>query len=337
MAKWQRGGAVAPSLRLSVSAFLFPATPPRRHLATPLMVRSLLHSPRTRRFALPGAIALAALLSILPLRWIGWLNDFQDLTLTLVGPLSRQFERLLQWRAPALTSQLEKELAESRQDRDHYQMLYYRAVQDIEELRERIEQLQQGIALNPDLPVTLYAAPVIARSSDLSSSAFTVRAGSRIGVAPGTVVTAGGVQLVGRVTHTADRTCTVQPITDRAAGPVYGLIIFDENTANRLTCRLEPAGDGLLKGPVEDRRDETTQQPLAPAPGQTVRLSDVESWPKNAQMLVIGRIETVEPAPDQPLRKIITVRPTIRLERVSEVVVRLAGDLRAEPTREGAR
>ncbi|MCC6678327.1 MAG: hypothetical protein IT436_14405 [Phycisphaerales bacterium] len=294
------------------------------------MVRSLIHSPRARRFALPGAIAISAILCLLPLRWLSWLNDFQDLTLTLVGPLSRQFEKLLEWRAPALTTQLEKELAESRQDRDHYQMLYYRATQDIEELRERIEQLQQGIALNPDLPVTLYAAPVIARSSDLASGAFTVRAGSRIGVVPGTVVTAGGVQLVGRVTQSGTRTCTVQPITDRTAGPIYGLIIFDEDTGKRITCRLEPAGDGLLKGPVEDRRDDATQEPLTPVPGQTVRLFDPESWPKNAQMLVIGKVESITPAPDQPLRKIITVRPTSRLERVSEVVLRLAGDLRPD-------
>lgn len=294
------------------------------------MLRSLVHSHRARRLALPGAIAVTAILCLLPLRWIAWLNNFQDLSLTLIGPLSRQFEKLLQWRAPALTTQLEKELGESRQDRDHYQMLWYRAAQDIEELRERIEQLQQGIALNPDLPVTLYAAPVIARSSDLSSGAFTVRAGTRIGVAPGTVVTAGGVQLVGRITQAGARTCTVQPITDRAAGPIYGLIIFDEDSRHRITARLEPAGDGLLRGPVEDRRDDATQQPLVPKPGQTVRLFDPESWPKNAQMLVIGKVESVEAAADQPLRKVITVRPTTRLERVSEVVLRLAGDLRSE-------
>lgn len=290
------------------------------------MLRSLVHSHRARRLALPGTVAATLLLTILPLRWIGWLNHFQDLSLTLVGPLSRQFEKLLQWRAPAMTTLAERELEELRQDRDHYQMLWYRATQDIEELRERIEQLQRGIALNPDLPVTLYAAPVIARSSDLASGSFTVRAGSRLGVVPGTVVTAGGVQLVGRITQAGSRTCTVQPITDRAAGPILGLIIFDEDTRHRLSARLEPIGDGLLRGPVEDRRDEATQQPLVPRPGQTVRLFDPESWPKNAQMLVIGRVETVEPAPDQPLRKIITVRPTARLERVSEVVLRLAGD-----------
>jgi len=300
------------------------------------MVRTLLHSHRSRRLALPVAITLTAVLAVLPLRWIAWLNGFQDLTLTLVGPLSRQFEKLLQWRSPALTSQLEKELAESRQDRDHYQMLYYRAAQDIEELRERIEQLQQGIALNPDLPVTLYAAPVIARSSDLSSSAFTVRAGSRIGVVPGTVVTAGGVQLVGRVTHTGPRTATVQPVTDRTAGPVFGLIIFEVDATRRITCRLEPSGDGLLRGPVEDRRDEATQEPLTPRPGQTVRLFDPESWPKNAQMLVIGKVESVDSAPDQPLRKLITVRPTSRLDRISEVVLRLAGEPRPEPPAGGA-
>lgn len=299
------------------------------------MIRSLVHSHRARRLALPAAVAVAALLTILPLRWVGWVGYFQDLTLTLVGPLSGQFEKLLRWRSPVLTSEEQKELAEAREQRDHYQMLYYRATQDIEELRERIEQLQQGIALNPDLPVTVYAVPVIARSSDLSSGLFTVRAPARLGVVRGTVATAGGVQLIGRVTDLTERTATVQPITDRAAGPTNGVIIFDEDTTKRVACRLEPVGDGLLRGPVEDVKDSATQEAIVPRVGQTVRLLDPELWPKSAQMLVIGKIESVNSAPDQPLRKIVTVRPTTRLDRVFDVVLRLTGEAERDEAERG--
>jgi cell shape-determining protein MreC len=301
------------------------------------MLRSLVHSHRTRRLAWPGAVAVVAVMAVLPLRWLGWVGYFQDLTLTLVGPLSGQFEKLLRWRSPALTSEEQRELAESREQRDHYQMLYYRAAQDIEELREHIEELQRGIALNPELPVTVYAVPVIARSSDLSSGLFTVRAPASLGAVRGTVATAGGVQLVGRVTALTDRTATVQPITDRAAGPINGVIIFDEDRDRRVACRLEPIGDGLLKGPVEDRKDAATQEAIVPRVGQTVRLSDPELWPRSAQMLVIGRIEAVESAPDQPLRKIITVRPTTRLDRVFQVLLRLVGNAEGEPPRDAGR
>jgi len=55
--------------------------------------------------------------------------------------------------------------------------------------------------------------------------------------------------------------------------------------------------------------------------GQTVRLDD-PTWPKAARMLVLGRVERVEPSPDQPLRRVITIRPTVAgLDRLSEVVI----------------
>jgi hypothetical protein len=42
-------------------------------------------------------------------------------------------------------------------------------------------------------------------------------------------------------------------------------------------------------------------------------------------MLLVGIIESVDPAPDQPLRKVVTVRPTIEdLGRVTEVMLLLS-------------
>ena len=57
-------------------------------------------------------------------------------------------------------------------------------------------------------------------------------------------------------------------------------------------------------------------------PGQVVRLSDGR-WPGAAQMLLVGKVVSVEPSPDNPLRRLVVVAPVIeRLERVSEVVIR---------------
>lgn len=101
-----------------------------------------------------------------------------------------------------------------------------------------------------------------------------------------------------------------------------------DNPEARLLCQLEPIGNGTLRGPVF-RPEAPAGSPEASAPepavGQTVRLDDdADRWPRHAQMLIIGRVERVDPNPDMPLRKIITVRPTLALDRVSEVVLRIS-------------
>ncbi|MCX5690933.1 MAG: hypothetical protein NTV94_14310, partial [Planctomycetota bacterium] len=61
---------------------------------------------------------------------------------------------------------------------------------------------------------------------------------------------------------------------------------------------------------------------IEPVVGQVVRLADGR-WPTSAQMLLVGKVIAVEPSPDGPLRRLVTVAPSIeRLERVSEVVIR---------------
>src|SRR5262249_3543996 len=86
-----------------------------------------------------------------------------------------------------------------------------------------------------------------------------------------------------------------------------------------------PLGDGTLKGPVSTEGLSGPEPNLQP--GQIVRLDDQERWPRHAQMLVIGKIESGEPSPDQPLRKIVTRRPTLLLDRLREVVLSIAGDV----------
>ncbi|HZW10279.1 MAG TPA: hypothetical protein VFF69_10290, partial [Phycisphaerales bacterium] len=91
-------------------------------------------------------------------------------------------------------------------------------------------------------------------------------------------------------------------------------------------CKLRPAGDGTLKGDVGD---PGAQGSRLIQPGQVVRLFD-RHWPASAQMLVIGAVESVEPAPDSPLRPVIVVRPTVALERVTEVIVRITPEERED-------
>ena len=68
-------------------------------------------------------------------------------------------------------------------------------------------------------------------------------------------------------------------------------------------------------------RLEANEKP--PEVGQLVRVDD-KSWPRNAQMaLVIGAIER-PPEPDSVGWYIVTVKPTLDLERLSEVVLRIS-------------
>jgi aquaporin Z len=146
------------------------------------------------------------------------------------------------------------------------------------------------------------------------------RAGRQQGVDTTSVATASGMQLVGRVVTVDDRTCDVMLFTAKGAEAVSAMIFIDA-TANGLVCRLSPTGTGTLKGPVDDRRDGAGQA-VEPAIGQVVRLNDGR-WASCAQMLLIGKVTAVEPSPEGPLRKIVTVTPTIeRLDRVSEVIIR---------------
>ena len=67
------------------------------------------------------------------------------------------------------------------------------------------------------------------------------------------------------------------------------------------------------------------RQPEQIVPGMTVRLDD-DAWPRSAQMLVLGTVERIDDDPDKGLRKIVTVRPTVEIERVKEVTFQLVRD-----------
>ncbi len=145
--------------------------------------------------------------------------------------------------------------------------------------------------------------------------------GASQGVTQNTVATAPGLQLVGRVIGVTGRTATIRPITDRAAGSLRAMVMLDEGS-NGLLTNLSPIMDGTLQGDVEDRRTPDGK-PIEPQVGQLVRLADPR-WPKNADMLLVGKVEQVLPSPAQPLRRMVVVRPTIdRLDRLSEVVLRV--------------
>ncbi len=278
------------------------------------------------RTLLRVSLVLLFLLAIVPMRFTRWTTGFADVAITVsapvsnavrwvADPLTRPFRRSAD---PALAEQYRQELEVARQRSLDLEL-------KVRELERLVFELQRGAELTPELGVQQVAAPVIGRFSEASSSALQVRAGTGRGVVENSVAVVEGLQLLGRVERVTGAWCVVRPITDDAAGGLMALVMTGEDLDSGIQCRLEPAGGGRLEGPATWVFDETRRAPVEIAVGMTVRLRD-ETWPRSAQMLIVGEVVEVAPAPDEPTRTIITVAPTVPLERVSEVVLRVPID-----------
>lgn len=279
-----------------------------------------------QRRALAASVVLLLVLCLAPIRFTRWVGYFGSLAQTIQTPISDPLNRLGRWLAPAGPRfDSSDAVAVANLERERYEAMYLQQLEENQRLRRQVQELQRGVDLYPELPVRQLLRPVTAASSDLSSGILWVRAGSRDGVTVNAVATVRGTQLLGRVVGVTDRLCKVQPIIDRAAGRLRARVMFEGGSG--LECLLGPTGQGTLRGEVEYKRDPVTNEPVRPAVGQIVRLTDPDAWAPSAQMLIVGEVESVEPSPADPQRSVIVVRPTIpRLDRVSEVVLRIVAE-----------
>jgi cell shape-determining protein MreC len=235
----------------------------------------------------------------------------------VVAPVSGPVLHAARWLAPGdglrpdQRAAYENEIAQ-------WKTLYQQELKREEDLRRQVEMLSRG-SLPGELPLVQLIRQVVGATPD-GSGQLMVRAGKKDGVEVNSVAATEGVQLVGRVSEIGSRTCWVRLLTDKATGAVRARIMVDDQTMGA-KCSLSPVGGGLLQGRVANDGP-------APKEGQLVRLDD-EAWPRSSQMLVLGRIERVEPDPVG--WKIITVKPTVDLQRVSEVVLRITPSAGDEP------
>ncbi|MEM1183535.1 MAG: rod shape-determining protein MreC [Planctomycetota bacterium] len=288
------------------------------------MARSGAH--RAARHGLSLVVLVLLVLSVVPVRYLGWVETVGHLPLTLVVPISHPMTWVARWFAPARRELDDDRVRQLELENERLKRLYLQQVDQTDRYRDLAENLQRGRALQTDVPVDLAAFPVVGVSSDASSSLLTVRAGERDGVTPNTVATVDAVQLVGKVDDVSGRTCSVRPITDPSVVSIQGRVMLTDIGREGLACRLGPTGDGRLKGDLEyiapTAERQTTPEVVA---GMTVRLDDA-AWPTGAQMLVIGKVERVERLESSPLRGVVIVKPMVDLRRVSEVILRIPVD-----------
>lgn len=288
---------------------------------------------------LPPTLVVLFVFSLLPLRWLAWESWFGDVTRTLVAPImnaAAAFSHAV--RPPVRSDPDSRATAELRADRDAALFQLAQERQENERLRARITDLQRGVELVQDPSLKFVSATVIGRDADLSRQVLHIRAGSSQNVVSGSVAVVDGAQLLGRVQSVGPKVSSIQLVTDSAAGRVRGLVMVEGAQAQGgVECDLAPAGDGTLRGRLAAPEPRAGEQPPDVKVGQLVRLYDA-TWPKNAQMLELGTIESIDANPEQPIRRIVTVRPRFDLARASEVLLRVTGESEGDaPSREGGR
>jgi hypothetical protein len=268
--------------------------------------------PLSPRSWLTVAALLLLVTSLLPARFGEWVNGIGGLATRLIAPASHPITMLARWVVPAQRLRGDDpQMLTLEQRLEEFRTLWLREQEESARLRRVVAELQRG-AMFTDLQLHQLLRPVVGGVSDGLGGVLLVRSGSSEGIERNAVATTAGVQLVGRVVDVDSHICKVRLINNQRARERIRGVIMTEAGGRGANCLLTPLKDGVLQGQVESSG-------TPPEVGQLVRLDD-EEWPRHAQMLIIGRVESVE----QGLHgwQFIKVRPTVDLDRVKEVVLR---------------
>lgn len=275
------------------------------------------------RFALGVTSSVLVVLALLPPKAIGWLWWIDRTANFLLLPVQHPLDSLVKWaegsKGKGEAKGPDADLV-TRIEQLKFELL--NAQDQNDRLRQQIMDLQRGLALNPDVPRQVFA-PIIGGSADLSSGVLTAKAGEREEIEVGSVAVAGGVNLVGRVTKVSGRTCLILPITRKPKSAQYirAVVMLSESDRGPL-CELSATGSGTLVGTVMDRIGSQSFSAVDIKAGMIVRLAD-STWPGSSQMLVVGEVKSIETEATGHRR--IVVEPRLRLDRVSEVWLRVTG------------
>lgn len=280
------------------------------------------HSTHTR--ALVAAVAVLAVFTFLPARYGYWLGRVQSVPALALGPSQWLFRSAAGLFVRPRRDADESQLHALEMDRDQWKSQYYAERERRRAVEQRLAQFETG-ALEPEPGVRTRRARVIGVAGAPGTQMLRLRAGASDGVTRGVVAVIDRVQVAGRVESVRAGECTLVLITQKGQS-IQGALITDDRPdapADAVTlCQLKPFGDGTLRGLVEYKPAAGT----APAPGakvgQTVYLSD-PSWAPGSSMLVVGRVTEVQNPLEDPLRPVIVVEPTVKLDMLAEVTLRI--------------
>tara|TARA_R110002073_G_scaffold118918_5_gene259095 strand:- start:2634 stop:3476 length:843 start_codon:yes stop_codon:yes gene_type:complete len=270
---------------------------------------------------MPITILVLFVLSLAPIRFIGWTNWFSDQIRVTIAPIAHPLTIAANTIIPPPisnpeASQRERDLA-SELDLVRTQLLQTR--EENIQLNTLINQFSRGAEITPNLDVKQIHRPLISTFGDQ----LLIKTDKVDNLTQGTIVVVDAVQLLGKVSRVSGRTASILPITSKSAQPILATILLNKSGSEQAKCLLTPVGDGTLRGEVaRSAIDESWTVQV----GQEVRLLD-NQWPQHAQMLMIGTVESLDRNEAQPLRQRVIVRPTVKdLRRVPEVILRLPVD-----------
>ena len=309
-------------------------------------------NPRT---GLAAAATVLALLAVVPGRFTPFAGWFAGVADFVVSPVSAPASTLVRWLVrPTPTRPSDPLMAMLKTERDQFKDAFFRERAAREQLQRQLDNLSRAMNLSPtpvsDGQLRLLSADVLGSQGGGATQFLRVRAGSDNGLTEGSVAVYDAVHLVGRVPvgGVSDRTARVLPITDRGMGAVTVAVFPLENPANpaangaateaatssrqtpapdpasiRLAALLTPDGAGGLSGLAEAPRQIAGAIPPTVTAGMVARLDDPR-WPPEAQMLIVGVVQSVASQPNG--RQVLTVRPVWR-QPLAEVTLRVTSPL----------
>lgn len=276
-----------------------------------------------------GAVALLVVLSMLPSRWLQPLYGLSAIAQMLPAPVQFSVSRAVMWLRPRppgadVITETEKQL---RADLAEQGTRLLQAELRVDQLERELDQLRAVASVAQQANMRPVLVSVLGPGTNPSSLEFVVKGGTRDGLIRDAIVVNEGVQIVGRVVEAGPVQSRVRPINDAAAGSLTVRIFpgqadvkqRPDALATSVAAFLSPdKGSGLLVGDVGDVSMRPDMPGVAPERGMLVRLDD-NRWPRHAQMMIVGEIESVETKPNQRLS--ISVRPRFDLSRLPGVTV----------------
>jgi len=267
--------------------------------------------------AIAGAIALSL---FTPTRHLHWITDLAAVVRLPAVPLTHLATKARVWLRGGGGVQIEEEhdLEYYRSEMHNFLTLYNAERLRARSLQERIEQLERARIEGGDVLFEPVIASVVGRNTQSAGEVYELNVGSSK-VQSNAVAVYDGSHLIGRIAETNALTSLLVPITSPAIGPLQAYVTperaaDDRRMADQVLTLLTPRGDGTFEGEVEHDS------------GVMVRdfvLLDDPTWPKTGRAMIIGRVVSVEPKQESPLRVHIVVQPTYAAANLSSVTIKV--------------
>ena len=279
------------------------------------MKHPLLHPHR----ALPAIVALLLVNSLLPATLARWTSAaprrvIGTVTAAVSAPLHKLSVKVRPPRHDEVIS-----VAQAIAERDALQRLYWKALLDLDEAENLIEQLGR-VRLSKLLEKLMFAPAAIASISfDPGHPTITINRGQLNGIEVGQVASSGN-DLLGRIASSAPASATVDLITHPGALLDVRVAAADTQTTSleaSMQLRYD-ADEGVFVGDICALRKGGVRGIHV---GDLALLADPR-WPSHARAYVVGRITRITQNEQNPqLQRRVIVKPRRDPAKLSHVLV----------------